>query len=113
MSPEFKFARIVIAVCVTGLACDAREPFDRLVDSGQRSGSVSSPAGLLLEAPSAASSREGGASSLSTATIDHDTRNVLAAHPHQILGSREGVRATEPDLVVYKASVAGLFPEGE
>ncbi|MFP6655255.1 MAG: sulfatase, partial [Myxococcota bacterium] len=59
------------------------------------------------------SSREGGASSLPTATIDHDTRNVLAAHPHHVLGSREGVRVTEPNRAVYEASMAGLFPGAE
>jgi arylsulfatase A-like enzyme len=104
---------IVVASLSTGLACDAPTPFGRLVDPSDREGAVSLPDSLLVLAPDSPAKRLRGASTLPTATIDHDTRPVLATHARQTLATRIGVAMTEPDVAHYRRSVAGLFPEAE
>jgi len=108
-----KVLLILLAVQATALACDSPPPFGRLVDQSQRIGAVSEPESLLVSAPAALSNREGGASVLPTATIDDDTRYVLATPPLKLIADREIVATTEPGLVVFKKSMAGLFPGAE
>lgn len=93
--------------------CDAPIPFGRLVDLSDREGAISEPSSLLLRAPNSSAKRLGGDSTIPTATIEHDTRYVLAAHPHRTLATRIGVEMMAPDVGRFRRSIAGVFPDAE
>ncbi len=113
MHPKSSLLLILMIVSVFDLGCEQPRPFDRLVDLSQREGARSGPDGLWLRAPERASNREGGASVLPTATIGHDTRYVLAAHPHQVIANRAGLRVDEDGVAVFRKSMDAFFPGAE
>ena len=116
MCPKQSFTPIVLIVLTVSLltlACDAPSPFDRLVDLSQREGAISSPDGMWLRATDTSATRDGGASVLPVATIDHDTRYVLAAHPHHVLASRKDLLVKEEGLTIFAKDRGELFPDAE
>lgn len=113
MCPKPILTLIVVSVGILGLACSEPEPFDRLVDHAQRQGATSEPDGLWLRAPDAPLNREGGDSVLPGATIDHDTRYVLAAHPRQVVANRKGLKVGPDGLTIFEESMADFFPDAK
>jgi arylsulfatase A-like enzyme len=113
MSLKLHLLLIVVVQLSIGSACDEPQRFRRLVDFSQRQGAESKPDNLLVRVSGGASYREGGASGLPSATIDHDTRHVLAAHPHQVVADREGVLMPKPGLALFRKSMVDLFPGAE